>query len=108
MNTSIEPKFSVVPDSTLKIVEASIGTLTTQKALEDLVTTYSYAKANHVDYNLTSIDPSIDAGGAQSFDTDYMRKLYEIGYQTALPGGFWRKAPPAINGEQVAAGMAQR
>ncbi len=110
MNTSVEPKFSLVENSTLKIVEASIGTLTTQKALEDLVTTYSYAQANHVDFNLTSIDPSMEVGGVQSFDTEYMRKLYAIGYDTGLSGHFWRHSPPAVGAEHsssdaVAAGQ---
>ena len=106
MNTSVQPKFSLVENSTLNIVGASIGTLTTQKALEDLATTYAYARANHVDFNVTSIDPTIDAGAAQSFDTAYMRKLYEIGFETASSGGFWRKSPPGAGDDRNAAAGA--
>jgi predicted acylesterase/phospholipase RssA len=95
MNTSIEPKFAVVDDQTLKIVAASINTLTTQKTIANLGATYAYARRNNVDFNLTAIDPALDAGGVQSFDADYMRKLYAIGYDTAVRGGFWRKTPPA-------------
>ena len=95
MNTTIEPTFSVVDDRTLKIVGASLSTLLTQKTIGDLVATYVYAKQNHVDFNLTSIDPAVASGGAASFDTAYMRKLYAIGYDTGSHGGFWRKSPPA-------------
>ncbi len=95
MNTTIEPTFSVVDDRTLKIVGASLNTLLTQKTIGDLVTTYAYARRNHVNFNLTSIDPAVASGGTASFDTAYMRKLYAIGYDTAERGNFWRKSPPA-------------
>ena len=97
MNTVIEPEFSLVQRSTLPIVTASINTLTTQKAEEDLAAAYAYARANKVDFNLTSIDPAIDQSGLQSFDTAYMRRLYEVGFETAKSGAFWRKSPiPAL------------
>jgi predicted acylesterase/phospholipase RssA len=96
MNTSIQPKFSVVDNSTLKIAEASIDTLTTQKTNSNLVATFLYARANHIDFNVTSIDPAVDGDGANNFDTTYMRKLYAIGYDTASQGGFWLKSPSAI------------
>ena len=88
MNTVIEPEFSVVERSTLPIVAASINTLTTQKAEEDLATIYAYSKANKVDFNLTSIDPAIDKSGLGSFDTAYMRRLYDVGVATGTDGPF--------------------
>ena len=72
MNTVIEPEFSVVQRSTLPIVTSSLNTLTTQKAEEDLAAAYAYTRSNHVDFNLTSIDPAIDESGLKSFDTAYM------------------------------------
>ncbi|MCX8252641.1 Alpha/beta hydrolase [Beijerinckiaceae bacterium RH AL1] len=93
MNTVIEPQFSVVERSTLPIVAASIDTLTTQKSEVDLAQMYAYAKANKVDFNLTSIDPAIVKAGLGSFDTAYMRRLYDAGVETGRTGGFWRKAP---------------
>lgn len=105
MNTTVEPEFSVVDNSTLKIVGASIATLTTQKALEDLAATYAYTKANKVDFNLTSIDPAVAVSGAQSFDTAYMRRLYQIGYDTAVSGNFWQKTPPVVASTTTRAAM---
>ena len=93
MNTVIEPEFSVVQRSTLPIVTSSLNTLTTQKAEEDLAAAYAYTRSNHVDFNLTSIDPAIDESGLKSFDTAYMRRLYDVGVQTGTSGDFWRKTP---------------
>lgn len=103
MNKSIRPDFGVVEASTLPIVGASIDTLLTQKTLVDLGTMYSYARAHDVDFNITAIDPAVEEGGVKSFDTAYMRKLYQIGYDTAVPGHFWRKTPPAIGAPPPAA-----
>ncbi len=93
MNTVIEPQFSVVERSTLPIVSASLDTLTTQKSEVDLAAMYAYAKTNKVDFNLTSIDPAIDKSGLGSFDTAYMRRLYDVGLETGRTGTFWRKSP---------------
>lgn len=103
MNTEIEPRFSVVERSTLPIVAASIDTLTTQKAEEDLATIYAYAKTNRVDFNLTSIDPAIDKSGLGSFDTAYMRRLYDAGVETGSSGHFWRKSPGLAGAPPAAA-----
>jgi predicted acylesterase/phospholipase RssA len=104
MNTRIEPKFAVVENATLPIVGASLNTLLTQKTLGDLGSIYSYAKANDVDFNLTSIDGEgiADESGANSFNTAYMRKLYDLGYETGSRGGFWHKQPPTLERQQVA------
>jgi predicted acylesterase/phospholipase RssA len=93
MNTAIEPKFSVVEDLNIKITAASIDTLLTQTTLEGLLATYAYTQANHVDFNVTSISPADISDGAQTFDTAYMRRLYDIGYSAASRGGFWQKTP---------------
>ncbi len=93
MNTVTEPQFSVVERSTLPIVAASIDTLTTQKSEADLAAVYAYAKTNKVDFNLTSIDPAIIKAGLGSFDTAYMRRLYDAGVEIGKSGSFWRKTP---------------
>ena len=93
MNTEVQPRFDVVERSTLPIVAASIDTLTTQKAEEDLAAMYAYAKANHVDFNLTSVDPTVAQSGLDSFDTGYMRRLYDVGFTAGQTGSFWRKSP---------------
>ena len=104
MNTSIEPKFSVVENKTLDITRASFETLTTQKTTDNLLATYAFAKSNGIGFNLTSIDPADDVSGAESFDTRHMRMLYEIGYQKAKAGQFWLKAPPSVRTEEQVAG----
>jgi predicted acylesterase/phospholipase RssA len=100
MNTSIQPKFSVVDDKTIDITRASFETLMTQKTTDNLLATYAFAKANHIGFNLTAIDPSMDVSGPQSFDTQHMRKLFDVGYQTAQTGQFWLGKPPSVRTEE--------
>ena len=96
MNTSIVPKFSVVPDKTLDITRASFETLYTQKTIDSLLATYAFAKENNIGFNLTSIDSDVDVSGAESFETKHMLRLYDIGYHTAEGGRFWMKTPPSV------------
>ena len=105
MNTSVEPKFSVVDNKTIDITRASFETLSTQKTIDSLLATYAFAKANGIGFNLTSVDPNVDVSGPESFETTHMRMLFDIGRQTASSGQFWRHVPPSV---RATAAMAAR
>ena len=49
-----------------------------------------------MDFNLGFIPSSFKAVHKEEFDTDYMRALYSTGYDMALKGFPWAKAPPGF------------
>ena len=59
-----------------------------------LAATYQLAQHNNLDFNLTYIDGAIPQTSLTGFDTDYMRALYELGYEKARRGNFWAHQPP--------------
>lgn len=105
MNTSIEPRFSVVAQKTIDITRASFETLSTQKTIDNLLATYAFAKSNGIGFNLTSVNPADDVAAAETFDTAHMRKLFAIGVETASGGHFWQHVPPSVRANEE---MARR
>ena len=54
-----------------------------------------------VDFNLAYIPSTFTAKLAEPFDTAYMKELFQVGYDMAVKGYPWEKAPPGFSGLQV-------
>ncbi|WP_420133261.1 patatin-like phospholipase family protein [Rhodopseudomonas sp.] len=94
INNKIEPEFQVVPDRTLEIAGRSSSTLLKTQTRSILFTTYDFARRNKFGFNLSYIEADRPLSPA-GFNTAYMRDLFQYGYDKALSGHAWTKAPPA-------------
>ncbi|WP_034997334.1 patatin-like phospholipase family protein [Beijerinckia mobilis] len=94
MNTTIDPSFAVVENSTLPITRTSLSTLLRSTSMNKLLATYLYTRTHHIGFHLTSIEAQY-AGNSDTrpFDTDHMRRLFELGYQRGRQGHFWQTSP---------------
>jgi hypothetical protein len=52
--------------------------------------------ANGVDFNITFIPSTFNAPHKEEFDNEYMRKLYDVGYEFGAKGLPWAKVPPGF------------
>lgn len=94
INNKIEPEFQVVADRTLEIASRSSSTLVKAQTRSILFSTYDFAKRNKYGFNLSYIEADRPISPA-GFNTAYMRDLFQYGYDKALSGHAWAKAPPA-------------
>ena len=96
INGRLEPEFDVTRNNTLSIVERSFTTASRARSRATLATTYAFARANRLGFNLTYIDEAAPTTTtARGFDTGYMRALYNAGYERGRTGRFWEHAVPA-------------
>ena len=58
---------------------------------------YAQCQKDGIAYNITSIPADFTDKAKSSFDTPYMRKLYDRGYQLGLTPAAWDKEPPDYN-----------
>lgn len=98
INTMPLPDFTATADRTPTVVGRSIGLAMNQQIRLDLQSTYEAAQRRGFAYNLTYIRPE-DAGALPTtdplgFDTERMRRLYDIGFERASSGSFWQSRPP--------------
>lgn len=100
INTMPLPDFKPTEDRTTSVVGRTIGLSLNQQIRLDLQTTYEAAQKKGFSFNLTYIRPEDSAALPNTdplgFDTERMRRLYEIGYQRASSGTFWQSRPPDI------------
>ena len=60
----------------------------------DLYRMYVQTERDGVDYNLAFISSEFDVKPKEPFETDFMRKLFDHGYQASRVGYRWEKVPP--------------
>ncbi len=97
-NSRLDPEWAQVDRRILSIVGRAITTLIHTQGLGDLFRIYLTTQRDGIDFHLAYIPASFDAPHEQEFDTEYMRALFKFGYDMAVPGYPWHKAPPGYDG----------
>ncbi|AFL75519.1 patatin-like phospholipase family protein [Thiocystis violascens] len=93
-NARMDPEWAQVDRRTLSIVGRAISSLLISQGVGDLYRIYLTAQRDGVDFNLAYIPSSFNAPHREEFDTDYMRALFQTGYDLAAKGYSWKKTPP--------------
>jgi hypothetical protein len=95
INDKVERDFQLVPNSTIGIAARASASVMKTQIRSVLYETYDFARRNNFGFNLTYIAKDLPSPGSSGFDTNYMRSLYQYGFDTAKTGGLWAKAPPS-------------
>ena len=97
MNGTFAPQAEKTETKTLAIAARSISTLIKNQSIGDDYRMYAQCQKDGIAYNITSIPADFTDKAKSSFDTPYMRKLYDRGYQLGLTPAAWDKEPPDYN-----------
>jgi predicted patatin/cPLA2 family phospholipase len=95
-NARLDPDWAQVERQTLSIAGRAVASLIQTQGIGDLYRIYATAQRDGVDFNLTFIPPTFNAPHKEEFDNEYMRKLYDVGYDFAVKGLPWAKVPPGF------------
>ena len=95
-NARLDPDWAEVERRTLSIAGRAIDALIQSQGVGDLYKIYAETQRDGIDFNLAYIPKSFDALHKEDFDTDYMRKLFQTGYDLAVKGYLWEKTPPGL------------
>ncbi len=95
-NSFLEPDYTGVQRSVFPIASRSIDSLIRTQGLGDLYQIFALCKRDGNDFNLAFIPSDFIDEPTEGFDPIYMRKLLDLGYQMALDGYPWEKAPPGF------------
>jgi hypothetical protein len=97
MNEYITPRWESTPRGILNIAGRSIDSLIQTQGIGDLFRIYLTSQRDNIDFNLTYIPSDFNHPNPGVFDNDYMRALFDRGYQLATHGSIWNKTPPGFN-----------
>ena len=95
-NARLDPDWAAVERRTLSIARRAIDSLIQTQGVGDLYKIYAETQRDGIDFNLAYIPKSFYAPHKEDFDTDYMRKLFQTGYDLAAKGYPWEKLPPGL------------
>jgi predicted acylesterase/phospholipase RssA len=93
-NSRLDPDWAQVERRTLSIAGRAISSLIHTQGIGDLYTIYAITQRDGADFNLAFIPPSFNAPHREEFDTEYMRALFQTGFDMAAKGNPWHKLPP--------------
>jgi predicted acylesterase/phospholipase RssA len=105
-NSRLDPDWANVERRTMSIGGRAVSSLIHTQGLGDLFRMYAATQRDGVDFNLGFIPSTFNVPHVEEFDNTYMRALYDVGYELALGGFAWLKAPPTFEGPNVAAAPA--
>lgn len=95
-NAKLAPAYKAVQASALPISERSLSTLIFNQSLADVQRIYLQALRDGADYNLAAIPSAFSYARQNPFDQQYMRTLFQLGFDQARRGDPWMKTPPGL------------
>jgi len=93
-NGRLDPEWSATSRRTLNIGGRAISALIQAEGVGDVYRIYRTAHEDRVDFNLAYIGRDFPPTKHEMFETAYMQRLFDYGFQAARQGHLWRKAPP--------------
>jgi len=95
-NGYVEPGYKVVKDDLSSIAGQTFDTMINAEGIGDTYRIYTQSLKRGNDYNLAFIPGDFRPEKKQEFDPEQMEKLFDRGYQDAVKGYKWHKAPPGM------------
>ena len=95
LNNKVAPTFAVTANETLAVGTRSLSTILRREVQTNVQAANAYAGRRGVGFKLAAIPGSYDDSAADSFDPDFMRKLFDYGVAAGKSASPWDSAPPA-------------
>ncbi|MBU3578090.1 patatin-like phospholipase family protein [Polynucleobacter sp. UK-Kesae-W10] len=97
-NSRLDPRWNETERRTLSVAGRAISQLIQTQGIGDLYRIYNTAQADHVGFNLAYIGSDFNEPHKEEFDQQYMKALFQYGYEHAIHGYPWSKYPPGFKG----------
>lgn len=98
-NGYMTPGYKEVNSDLASIANQSLDTMIDNLGIGDTYRIYAYMQNRGNDYNLAFIPEDLRPVQKEQFDMHLMKELFNRGYQDAVNGYKWHKAPPGMESE---------
>jgi predicted patatin/cPLA2 family phospholipase len=94
-NSRTDPGFVSIERRLVPIMSRSVSSLIRTQGIGDMAIIYFATRRDGVDFNLAYVPDDFTLDPNESFDREYMRALFDIGFAAALKGYTWITGPRA-------------
>ena len=101
VNSGLQPEFQVVERSTPAILAQTVSMAIKADLRVLLDRAYVAAKNSGIGFNVATIPPSFNAPSRGAFDPDYMKALFNVGYDQGKSLNPFAAEPPAFPGSSA-------
>jgi predicted acylesterase/phospholipase RssA len=101
VDSGLQPEFEVVRQSTPSILTQSVDLAVQNDTRLMLDRVFLVAKRSNVGFNVASIPPTFNAPSRGPFDPDYMKALFQTGYDIGNSATPFSAEPPAYPGSSA-------
>ncbi len=105
-NDRMAAKYETTRARLKPLASRSIDSLIRTQGIGDLFRLYVTAQLNDFHYYLSHVPDDYQRETDELFDPDYMRPLFQIGYEQGKRGGCWVSKPPGLAAPSEDAGSA--
>ena len=95
-NSRLDPRWCETERRTLSVAGRAITQLIQTQGIGELYRIYDIIQNDGVGFNLAYIGSDFNEPHKEEFDTEYMKALFNYGYEHALHGYPWSKYPPGF------------
>lgn len=88
-NSQTDPGFKSVESRIVPIMTRSLSSLIRSQGIGDIAMIYFLTRRDEVDFNLAFIPDTFNVESKESFDQEYMKQLFMLGYEKARNGYPW-------------------
>jgi hypothetical protein len=89
-NARLDEPWDSVKPRLIPIVSRTVSSLIRSQGIGDLAKIYILAKEQRFGFNLSYVPDDFALEAAEPFDPDYMRALFDLGFESALTGQPWK------------------
>lgn len=100
-NARLDPDWALVERRTLGITGRAISTMLAASGFNDVLRIWNQTQRDRMDFNLAFIGRDFEGIYSEPFDPNYMRPLFENGFERARRGFDWSREPPLVDGRPV-------
>lgn len=100
-NARLDPDWAQVERSTFSILGRAVSSLIQTQGVGDLYRIFVAAERDDFDFHLAYIPDSFTTELKEPFETEYMKELFQLGYELAASGYPWAKVPPGYAAPEV-------
>jgi predicted acylesterase/phospholipase RssA len=95
-NSRLAPDWEEVRPRTITLAQRAVATLIKAQGVGDLYRIYLGCQRDGIEFNLASIPDDFLDKPSDTFDREYMKKLFQVGLRLGQTDDIWAHAPPGF------------